>query len=218
MDIKVNTIINSLEEFIEAKSKLLFSGNILVNKEELLDYIKDIRTELPSSVTQASAIYQDREKILTDASARADNSIEEAKIKSKEIVDEARAKEANLLDTHELVKKARVQANDIVIAAKEEASKILEKARIDSENMKNETFDFVEEKIAKLENSFSHAKYNAEYLKDEFYKHSGSLFHILSSNIEKDHEDVLANKKAFLEFRDSLKAIAQDNEEGREEE
>ncbi len=214
MDIKVNTIINSLEEYIESKGGLLFTGNIVINKAEILEYIQDIRTEMPTSLTQASAIYEDREKILTDASARADTSIEEAKLKSQEILDAARAEEAKILDKHELVEKARIKANEIILSAKEDAQDMIDTAKIESENMKNETFDFVEEKIAKLENTFSHAKYNAEYLKDEFYKHSGSLFHILSSNIEKDHEDVLANKKAFIEFRESLK---EDGEEQIEE-
>ncbi len=211
MDIKVNTIINSLEEFIEAKGGLLFTGNIVVNKTELLEYIKDIRTELPTSLTQASAIYEDREKIITDANARADTSIEEANLKSQKIIDEAKALEAKLLDNHEIVRKARLQAEEIILSAKEDAQDMIDSAKIESENMKNETFDFVEEKIAKLENTFSHAKYNTEYLRDEFYKHSSSLFHILSSNIEKEHQDVLANKKAFIEFREAQKDIGEED-------
>lgn len=206
MEIKVNSIIESLEEFIENKNGIPLTGIVFINKNELLEYIKDIRNELPSSLTQASAIYQDREKILTDASARADNSIEQAKIKSEEIISEAKAKEASLLDSHEIVRKARVQANDILFAAREEADRIIEKARLESDNMISETFDFVEEKISRLEDTFSHAKYNAEYLRDEFNKHSASLFHILSSNIATGYEDVLANKKIFMEYKNSYKA------------
>ncbi len=204
MDIKVNSIINLLEEFVESKGGILFTGNVLINKTELLEYIKDIRTELPTSLVQASAIYEDREKILTDASERASNSIEEANLQAKEIVEEARNQEALILDKHEIVNKARAEAEKIISEAREEAENIIDTARLECETMKNETFDFVEEKIAKLENTFSHAKYNTEYLKDEFYKQSASLFHILHSNIEKDHEDVLANKNAFIEFRASL--------------
>ncbi len=71
--------------------------------------------------------------------------------------------------------------------------------------MRNETFDFVEDKINKLDNTFAHAKYNTDYLRDEFNKHASSLFHILLSNIEKEQEAVVENKKAFAEYRDKLK-------------
>ncbi len=204
MDIKVNTIINSLEEFIESRGGILFTGNVLVSKTELLDYIQDIRTELPTSLVQASAIYEDREKILTDANERADKSIEEAKLQAQGIIDEANEQQAMMVSEHEIVKKAREEAEKIIEEARGKAENLIEETRLECETMKNETFDFVEEKIAKLENTFSHAKYNTEYLKDEFYKQTASLFHILHSNIEKDHEDVLANKNAFIDFRASL--------------
>ncbi len=201
MDIKVNTIIDSLEEYVESKAKILLTGNVIVNQAELLEFIKDIRKELPISLTQASAIYEDREKILLDAKTRAEGFIEDASMQAKQIIEAARQQEAHMLDSNEIVKKARLKADEIVLSAREESADILEAAKLESENMKNETFDFVEEKIAKLESTFSHAKYNIDYLKDEFEKHTSSMFNTLSSNIVKEHEAIVGNKRAFSEYR-----------------
>lgn len=204
MEIKINTILESLEEYVESKSGVVFTGNILVKKNDLLEYIKDIRTELPKSLSQASVIYEDRERIISDANSRAADSIRSSEKKGDEILESAKIRAAELLEEHQITQKAKVKAADIIATAEQEAKRIVDLANKESEKMKGETFDFVEEKISKLENTFSHARYNAEYLKDEFYKHGGSLFHILESNIDKEYEAVLGNKRAFLAFRGEL--------------
>lgn len=204
MDIKITTILENMEEYLESKGGMVFTDNIVVKKKEMLDYLTSIRTELPQSLNQASAIYEDRERILDDAHTRAENTIKTAENRAKDIVDTANAKAMALVEEHEITRKAKIRAEEILVNAASESDRIIAEAKKNSENMKKDTFDFVEEKITKLENTFSHAKYNSEYMKDEFYKNASALFHVLDENIEKEYEAILGNKRAFLTYRDEL--------------
>ncbi len=213
MEIKINTIIDALKEYIEAKGGIPLTGNIILNKKELLDYIDDIKNELPISVNEASKIYEEREKILNDANKRDSDSLASAEARAMQIISDAEHEASILLDKNEITKNARIKADEIIEEANQKAFEILEIARIDSDSMKTQTFDFVDEKIANLDSIYSHAKYNSEYLREEFNKHAGKLFHILLTNIEKDHEDIVANKNAFLEYREDFLANQKDSNE-----
>lgn len=204
MDIKINTILESMEEYLENKSTLMFTKNVMVNRDELLDYIRNIRTELPKSLTQATIIYEDREKILSDAALRAEENIRSSENRAAEIIDDANSKASAMIEQHEITRKAKLRAQEIIDKAENEANNIMADCKAETDRMRKDTFDFVEEKISKLEKTFAHAKYNVDYLKDEFNKNSASLFHILSSNIDKEFEAIADNKKAFSLFRGEL--------------
>ncbi len=201
---KIDSILEAMEERLEAKGGVVFTDNILVKKSEMLDYIQDIRTAFPQSLSHANMIYEDREKIMADAELRASEAIKKAEIKAQDIIAEANQRAAELIETHEITRKAKINAEDILINAKSEAKNIIEDARAVSKGIQDDTFDFVEEKIAKLENTFSNAKYNFEYLKNDFYKQGGSLFSALEQNMSKEYEAVVGNRKAFLDYRNSL--------------
>lgn len=214
MDIKINTILESMEEYIESKPSVAMTKRIFVNKNEILEYIKNIRTELPKSLSHATMIYEDREKILEDAASRAEENIRISENKAQAILDEANATARSLVEENEITRKAKLRAQEIIDNAEAEARRIMNECVAETENMRKETFDFVEEKLGKLENTFAHAKYNVDYLKEEFEKNGASLFHILNSNIDKEFEAVQGNKSAFVSFRDSLNASKNASEGG----
>lgn len=213
MDIKINTILESMEEYIESKSSFAFMKTIMVSKSDLLEFIQNIRTELPKSLSQATIIYEDREKILEDASSRAEENIKNSENRAREILDDANRTARNMIEENEITRKAKLRAQEIIDSAQAEAARIMADCVSETESMRKDTFDFVEEKIAKLENTFSHARYNVDYLKEEFNKNGASLFHILNSNIDKEFEAIQSNKKAFFSFRSSL-ANGAEAEEG----
>jgi vacuolar-type H+-ATPase subunit H len=90
-----------------------FSGKCMVDREEILEIIKEVRLKLPDDIKQAKWVKEERQRILLDAQKEANN-----------IIKDAENKIASLVDEHEITKKAYEQANEIVTGAQKNARDI----------------------------------------------------------------------------------------------
>lgn len=214
MDIKINAILDSLEDYIDNKSSLMLVNKIMVSKSDMLEYIENIRTELPKSLHIANEIYEGRENILSDAKLRSEENIRAAENRAEQIVDEANATAKNLIEEHEITRKAKIRAQEILDSAEAEAARIMADCVSETETMRKDTYDFIEDKIERLKNTYTHAKNNVDYLREEFTKNGASLFHILNTNIDKEFESIQGNQKAFFNFREGLSNQNYDDEDG----
>jgi vacuolar-type H+-ATPase subunit H len=90
-----------------------FSGKCMVDKEELLEIIKEIRLKLPDDIKQAKWVKEERQRILLEAQKEANN-----------VVKDAENKISSLVDEHEITKQAYEQANEIISNAQKNAREI----------------------------------------------------------------------------------------------
>lgn len=118
-------LLEEMENLIEESSKIPFSEKIMVEQDELLDYIKEIRLVLPEDLKKSAYVNQNRERILTEAQNEADLIINEAENKISDLVDEdGITREANLRAA-EIVSKAQENAKEIRLGSIEYADSIL---------------------------------------------------------------------------------------------
>ena len=82
-------IINLMEESIEKASVVPLSGKILIDKEEILDFIQEMRLSYPDEVKEAKWVKEERQKILNEAEGRADSMLKTAEAKMIQMVDES---------------------------------------------------------------------------------------------------------------------------------
>ncbi|MBE3592722.1 MAG: ATPase [Thermoanaerobacter sp.] len=145
--LEVLNLLEELEDIIENSSSIPLSGKVLINKEEVLDLIKQIRIKLPDEFKRAEWIKQERQRILLEAQQEAEMIIKEAEQKIKEMVSES-----------EIVKKAEKTAAEIISAAQANAKEI----RLGSR-------EYADELLAKIESQVSEIletiKRNREELK-----------------------------------------------------
>ena len=93
MSSKMEQIIEEIEEYIDGcKFQPLSSTKIIVNKEELEELIAELRAKTPEEVKRYQKIISNKEAILADAQAKAEQIIAQA----QEILDNA-TNEANSL-------------------------------------------------------------------------------------------------------------------------
>lgn len=87
---EVLNILERLEELIEDGTKPMFGGNgkVLIEKEDALELIKEIRIGLPDDFKQAEWITQERQKIIDDAKIEAENIVKSAKVYANELIQE----------------------------------------------------------------------------------------------------------------------------------
>jgi vacuolar-type H+-ATPase subunit H len=114
----------------EAKSMPL-SSSALLNRDEVLELLADMKASLPEEIKQARWVVRDREELLTKA--RRD---------SERLVDEGREEQLRLASQEQVVKRADEEAQRIVGEAREEARQL----RLEAE-------DYVDAKLAQFENA-----------------------------------------------------------------
>lgn len=110
---EILSVLEALEDLVEKSLSVPFSGKCLVDREEILEIIKEVRLKLPDDIKQAKWVKEERQRILMEAQKEADA-----------ILKDAESKIASLIDEHEITKKAYEQANEIITGAQKNAREI----------------------------------------------------------------------------------------------
>lgn len=123
------TRIGQLEEMVREAKSMPLSSSALLNRDEVLELIEQLRDSVPDEVKQARWIVKDREELL--AKARRD---------AEAMVEEGRQEQLRLASHEEVVQRSHTEAARIVSEAEDEARKL----RLEAE-------DYVDAKLAQLE-------------------------------------------------------------------
>ena len=110
---EIFTLLETLEDIMERSKKIPFSSKSIVDKEEILEIIKEIRLKLPDELKQAKWIKEERGRILEEAGKEADG-----------IVKEAENRIIAMIDEHEITRKAYEQKAEIIETANEMSREI----------------------------------------------------------------------------------------------
>ena len=113
MDMDIMEIIDILEETIEKASSVPFTRKVMVEKDEILDYLQELRLTYPDELKEAKWVKSQRDKILSEAETRAAN-----------IQKNAEETQMQLIDEHEITRCAYEQANELVKSASDQAGEI----------------------------------------------------------------------------------------------
>ena len=110
---EIFTLLETLEDILERSRNIPFSDKGIVDKEEILEIIKEIRLKLPDELKQAKWIKEERGRILVEAQKEADG-----------IVKEAENRIIAMIDEHEITRKAYEQKAEIIETANEMSREI----------------------------------------------------------------------------------------------
>ncbi|KAB3535218.1 ATP synthase F0 subunit B [Alkaliphilus pronyensis] len=132
---RVLKLIEELEDIIENGSSIPFANKVMVDRNDALEIIKEIRIHLPDEIKQAQWIKEERQKILIEAQQEADLILEEANKHIREMVEE-----------DEITKKAQKQAEDIVKQAQSSAKEM----RIGAREYVDQLLGLTEEKLLEV--------------------------------------------------------------------
>lgn len=132
---EVLEIIDMLEDVVEKSMAIPFAGRAIVDREELLDLIQEIRLNLPGDLKQAKWVKEERQRILDEANKEAES-----------IVKNAEEKMASLIDDHEITQKAYAQANEIIASAQNNAREL----RLGTKQYADDVMASLEAKIEKV--------------------------------------------------------------------
>ncbi len=121
--------LDELATVIEEAKAVPLSSSAVINRDEILDLIADIKQQVPEEVRQARWMARDRDELLDRARAEAER-----------ILAEARQQRDRLLSRSE-----------VVLAAEREAERIIDGARERAARMRAEAEDYIDQKLAAFE-------------------------------------------------------------------
>jgi hypothetical protein len=128
-DMDIMEILNIMEETIDKASTVPLTGKIMLDKDELMDYIQEIRLVYPEELKEAKWVKQERARILSEAESRAET-----------IQKNAAETQMQLINEHEIYRCAEEQANEMIEEVRQEAMETRQNAD-----------DYVLERLDKLE-------------------------------------------------------------------
>ncbi len=142
MTSRLEQIIAEIEDYIDGcKSQPLVKGKILVDKDEISELLMELRLKTPEEIKRYQKIIANKDAILADAQARAEEIVAQAEVQTTELVSE-----------HQIMQQAYAQANEVVTIATNQAQEILDKATEDANAIRTGAISYTDELLANLEN------------------------------------------------------------------
>ena len=139
---EIFTLLETLEDILENSKNLPFTNKGLVDKEEMLELIKEIRIKLPDELKQAKWVKEVRQRILVEAQKEADG-----------IVKEAENRIISMIDEHEITRKAYEQKAQIIETANEMSREISKGTKEYADNILEKVEGVLQEALKTVENN-----------------------------------------------------------------
>lgn len=119
-------LLEELEDIIDKGVSVPFSGRCLLDKDELLEVLSEIKVKLPEDLKQAKWIKEERERIIAEAKTEANNLIKTANDQIIAMVDENEITKKAVSKAEEIHNQATAEANSIKASSYEYADYLLE--------------------------------------------------------------------------------------------
>jgi F0F1-type ATP synthase membrane subunit b/b' len=132
---------------VEGARAVPMSRNCLVDRNEMIGVLEELRAELPSELRRAANLLDERDKILDAGRREADR-----------IIAEGEQEHARLVSVHE-----------IVVSAEHEANRILGDAREEAQRLRDEVDDYVDTALANFEQFLTRALASIERGRDKMH-------------------------------------------------
>ncbi len=136
-----------IAEVSEAKSVPL-SGNVLIDRDQVLERLQKIQAELPNELRAARWMVREREAFIARTNERA-----------KELTDKAQAESRRLISD-----------NHVLAEAVEEANILVRRAEGDSRRMRLEAEDEIDNHLSRVETLLTELLGRIHYSRDEFHR------------------------------------------------
>lgn len=146
MTSKIEQLIEEIEQYISTcKYQTLSQTRIIVNKDEIDEYLRELRQQTPEEIKRYQKMISNRDAILEDARKKAEALINDATIQTTQLVNE-----------HEIMQQAYAKANEVVTMATNQAQEILDKATIEANSVRAAAMQYTDDLLANLEKIITH--------------------------------------------------------------
>ena len=155
---RIEQIIDDIETFINGcKMVPLSSSKIAVNKEEMKEYLADLREEIPVEIKQYQRVLSNQEAIIADA-----------KLQASSIVANANRMTEELTNEHEIMQKAYARAEEMIQEAQLRAEDIVNNATAEANDVKTAAIQYTDELLSNVQSMLQSSLGVAQSKFDQF--------------------------------------------------
>lgn len=162
---KVLELLDEIEEIVDTSTSFPLTGKIMVDAEEILEIVKEIRVELPDEIQQAQWIKDERQRIL-----------EEAKKEYESVITDAK-RQAEVM----------IENDDIVVQSKMRADEIMRIAEENCKQLKLNTFDYIDSILFNFQDKME--QLNVNYFAEMFAKME-STFQTINATLVSNRNEI----------------------------
>lgn len=149
---RLEQLIDDIYEYIDGcKSTALSSSKIIVQKDELLDLVDELKARTPDEIKKYQKIIANQDVIIARAEKEAAS-----------ILSAAQEESARLLSESEIMQQAYRQANSIVSQANEEANRIRAQVKEETAMLTSGAYDYTNQLLDMLESVIDNAHREAK--------------------------------------------------------
>ncbi|MCR5654915.1 MAG: vacuolar family H+-ATPase subunit H [Lachnospiraceae bacterium] len=169
---KIEQAIDDLENYLSScKLQFMSSTNIIVNTEDVMELVNDLRRKAPDEIRRYRKIIQNQEAILADAHQQAEQILKEAAVHTSELVNE-----------QEIMRQAYEQAEEIVAMANRQAQEIIDQATIEANQMRDAATVYTDDQLAGIEDILTHSIETASNRYENLLRSLNETLEIVTAN------------------------------------
>lgn len=120
-------LLDRLEELIASATRVPLTGRVMVDPDQLLAVVDEMREVLPEEIRQAGRVAEDRERILEEARQEAEAMVRDAKAYASQLTDESAVAREAQEKAEEMIEHAKRVAREIRAGALDYADDVLQK-------------------------------------------------------------------------------------------
>jgi len=140
--VEILEIIDVLEDTIEKGLNIPLASKCMLDKDELLELIQEIRLKLPDDLKQAKWVKDERQRILMEAQKEAND-----------IIKSTEDKIISMINENEITKRAREKAEEIITSANKRSKEIRLGTRQYADDILTDMEEIMEKTMQTLRNN-----------------------------------------------------------------
>lgn len=137
-------LIDHLEDILNNGTRVPFSSRVMVEEEDLLAVVDQLRLSLPQELKQARRVVQERQRIITDAQTQADT-----------IVTTARSRAEYILTEQGLTNEAKVRSEEMLRRAKDNVKRVTGEVDVYALQMMTELESLLQDHLDRVQHAKS---------------------------------------------------------------
>ncbi|GAA5182065.1 hypothetical protein GCM10023322_18170 [Rugosimonospora acidiphila] len=139
--------IDEIMALVETARSVPMSRNCMLDRTEMINILDQLREELPAELRRATALLEERDKIL-----------EAGRNEAERIIGEGEAEHSRL-----------VSVNEVSVSAEHEAARLISEARAEAQRLREEVDDYVDTALANFEQLLTRSLASIERGRDKMH-------------------------------------------------
>lgn len=140
----ITQLINELEDVMDEASAVPFSRKVSVDPDEIYEILTEMKDSLPQEIKQAEWTIAEKDRIIGEAEATANQRLENADKEIQKFKEQAKDQYQRMISEHEITLQART-----------EADRILQEAATEANKLRQQSYEYIDKLFSSSSENFS---------------------------------------------------------------